>query len=265
MQSMVITKKRLKNKEFVKNFIRTYLPSAGACIFLLIVGQILSNGFASITNIIYILTVSSLLAIASFGQSVVILAGNGGIDLTIGSVMSMGALIGPMIMNGTFSKLPYAILSLILMGAIIGLINGIGVQFFKIPAMAMTLIMLTVINGFTLMYTKGQPSIVVPDQLKNVGKPIWFSISPMIVIAIIFLILLELLLRRTRFGRSIYLIGSNRQAAYLCGINVSIIAVSVYVMAAIIAGFAGFCWLDTAEAVNLVWAAPIQCRQSQLL
>ena len=86
-----------------------------------------------------------MLAIVCIGQLVVIV-GTGGIDLTTGACVSMGALVGSMFLNGEMSHLPAAILLTMGLGMAIGCVNGVGIQIFKIPALAMTLIMSTAVS-----------------------------------------------------------------------------------------------------------------------
>lgn len=216
-----------------------FLPSVIAIICLVILGQLLSNGFASINNLGNILTTSSILAIAAVGQAMVIISGDSGIDMSIGATISMGALIGPMIANGTNAGLILAVLALIGIGGLIGLINGVGVQYIKIPSLVMTLAMALVINGFTLGFTKGQPSILLPKILLDVGQPILGPIRWMVAIAVIFIVAMELLLRKTNFGRSLYLTGCNRRAAKLSGLHVNRIVIIAYMVSGILSAIVG--------------------------
>lgn len=218
---------------------KEFLPSAIAIVSLLVLGQILSNGFASISNIGNILTTSSILAIAAIGQALVIISGNSGIDMSIGAVISMGALMGPMIAQGTDAGLVLAVLLLICIGGSIGLVNGLGVQYLKIPSLVMTLAMSLVVNGFTLGFTRGQPSILIPKLLLDVGQPIWGPIRYMVAIAILFIVVMELVLRKTNYGKSLYLTGSNRRAAQLSGLHVNRIVILAYVISGVLSAIVG--------------------------
>ncbi|PWU04026.1 MAG: ABC transporter permease [Bacteroidetes bacterium] len=248
-----------------KGKLKVYLPSITASIVLLIVGQVLSKGFASANNIGSILTVASVLAIASIAQTLVILTGNEGIDLSVGAVMSMGALFGPLLAGGASSHLPIAFLMLAVIGGLIGLINGIGVQFVKIPPLVMTLIMVSVVNGFSLAYTKGQPAIQMPPVLLEVGAKIFGPIRWLLIIAVIILIIMEVILRKSRYGRSLYLVGNNRRAAEIGGIGVNKIVILSYVLAGIIGiwsgcilvGYAGSAQLEMAKDYTLLSIAAV--------
>lgn len=217
----------------------SYLPSIIASVILVVLGQIVSPGFASINNIGNIVAVASILAIASIGQTLVIVSGGEGIDLSVGAVMSMGALLGAQFIHGKAGNLPIALILLVLIGGLIGLINGFGIQRFHLPPLVMTLIMTSVVNGFTVAYTKGQPSGQIPKVLLAVGQPIVGPIRWLLVLAIIALVIFALVLNKTAFGKRLFLVGSNRQAATLSGIKVDRTVVLTYTISGIIGAIAG--------------------------
>ncbi|MBH8605482.1 ABC transporter permease [Thermoactinomyces sp. CICC 10522] len=216
-----------------------YIPSIIACIVLLMLGQIISPGFAALNNIGNILAVASILAIAAVGQTLVIVSGGEGIDLSVGAVMSMGALLGASFIHGKASNLPIAIVLLVLIGALVGFINGFGIQRFGIPPLVMTLIMTSVVNGFTVAYTKGQPSGAIPKVLLAVGQPIVGPIRWLLVLTIVVLVIFGLIMNMTLFGKRLFLVGSNRNAAILSGIQVNRTVILTYMISGIISALAG--------------------------
>ena len=218
---------------------QSYLPGIAAIFVLLALGQILRPGFASAGNISSILNLASVLSIVCIGQLVVIV-GTGGIDLSTGANVSMGALVGSMLLFGKMSFFPLAVLGTLLIGGISGLLNGLGVRYFRIPALAMTLFMATIVDGFTMAVTKGKPSLNLPVVFKEmIGKPFIGRFCPIILIAFVIILLTELMLRKTRFGKSIYMLGSNVRAAGLCGLRVNSISVLVYVISGAMSCLAG--------------------------
>ena len=232
------------NTKFVLSIdAKACIPALVSVVTLFVVGQGLSEGFASVANISSVMAQMGLLLVISIGQTLVFCAGNGGIDFTVGSFVSMGALIGAEYMNGQNELIPLGILAAVLFGGGFGLLNGLGVQKLKIPALAMTLAMSSVVNGFTIWYTNGLPQGKVPTLLGSVGRSWIGEIRPMIVIAVAAIIIMELVMRKTRFGRSVYIIGSNRQAAELSGVNVSAIAIAVYAMSGAISAVGGLLFL----------------------
>lgn len=230
---------RQKRSYFYSN-IKTYLPAIVSCVVLLVLGQVLSPGFASAKNISSILTQASILGIAAIGQAIVFFAGNSGIDLSMGATVTMGALFGAMVSDGKDSMIPVAILVIVLIGATIGLANGMGIQVLKVPALAMTLAMTAVVDGFTLFYTQGMPSYGIPETISSVGRPLLGQLRPVMIIVLALIVAMEFIMRKSSFGRSIYLIGSNRKAAQLCGISVNITAIMAYVISGIFAALCGY-------------------------
>ncbi|MCL6625237.1 ABC transporter permease [Alicyclobacillus shizuokensis] len=216
-----------------------YLPSVIASLVLLGLGQVISPGFADFNNIGNILAVASILAIAAVGQTMVIVSGGEGIDLSVGAVMSMGALLGASFIHGEASRLPIAVVLLVLIGAAIGYINGFGIQWVGIPPLVMTLIMTSVVNGFTVAYTKGQPSGAIPKVLLAVGQPIVGPIRWLLVLAIAILVAFGIIMNKTSYGKRLFLIGSNRNAALLSGISVRGTVTVTYMISGVIGALAG--------------------------
>lgn len=218
---------------------RKYLLPVSLIVVMFAVGHAITGGFATAANINNILTISCVVAVATFAQSFVIMAGDSGIDLSVGSVMSMSALLVPTICAGDVSRLPAAIVVTLFFACVIGGINAAGVLKFGIPSLVMTFIMSSVVDGFTLSYTKGQPTGTLPDVLLALGRPAFGGIRWILIVTVLVAIGAELILRRTRTGRNIFLVGSNRSAAALCGIDVTRTVVFAYAMAAALAAVGG--------------------------
>lgn len=222
----------------VKRF-KMYYPVLTGIAGLFILGQIMSPGFASVSNINTILALASILAMAAIGQSLVIFAGEFGIDLSLGAIMSTGVLITSIVTGGENDKIWLAVLATIGIGMAYGFINGVGVQMIKIPPLAMTLVMATVINGIALAFTNGHPPTKVPKALKMIGRPLIGNVRTITVIVFVVLILTQLFLTCSRYGRTLFLVGSNRKAARLSGIRVNAVVISAYTLAGIYACVSG--------------------------
>ncbi len=227
------------------------IPALISIVALFVLGQVLASGFASMRNISSILTQSGLLLVISVGQALVFFAGNGGIDLSVGAFVSMGALIGAEFMNGKNELIPLGILMVVLFGGVFGTINGLGVQLLKIPALAMTLAMSSVVNGFTMWYTNGLPQAKVPSLLAGMGRSLVGQLRPLMIIAVVVIVVMELVMRRTRFGRSIYMVGSSRRAAMLSGINVNLVSILVYTLSGALSCVGGLLFLGYVGAGQL--------------
>ena len=233
-----------------------YIPATVAIILLLALGQIVSPGFLSINNLGSVLMSASILTLASMAQASVIIAGNSGLDMSVGAIMSLTALFGPMIniINSPFN-LFIVVIMVVLIGAVIGAISGIGVHYIKIVPLVMTLIMSSVVNGLALLITKGQPSVSVSNDLQAVGNSIIGPIRVLPIIVTVSLVLFELLLlRRSKFGKQLVLVGNNFGAAELCGINCKKTSILAYSLGGAIAGFAGLMLVGYAGSAQMQMA-----------
>ena len=182
---------------------------------------------------------ASIIAVAATAQTFVVLVGGEGIDLSIGPVMSLTALMIPHLTKGEDSMLIPMVIFLLFLGAVIGFINGFCSQIIKIPPLIMTMIMGTVVNGLTFAWTRGLPSLTIPDDLLLMKHQPLGSFSGIVFAMIILVVIAELILRKTRFGKSLYLIGSNRNASLLSGININKNVVLAYLISGIISALGG--------------------------
>ncbi len=245
--------------------LKMMLPSIIAIIVLMVGGNFIAPGFISINNISSILMTSSLLALMSISQNTVVIAGNNGIDLSIGATASCTALICPMLPMDTVWQLLIAVLAALLIGAVFGLANGFFISFVKIPALIMTLIMSSVISGTIMVLTKGQPSAHISDLLKSVSSNLIPPIRNLTLIVLIVIVIAEILLTKTRPGRALKIVGDNFNAARISGINVKAVLVMSYIvsgavaglMGLLIVGYAGSTTLNMAESYTLLSLAAI--------
>ena len=234
-----------------------YAPAIIGSILLLALGRILSKGFLSSNNLSSILMTTSILTMASIAQATVIISGDSGLDMSVGAIMSLTALFGPMVqLPNEGISLVVMIIAVIAIGAVIGFLNGIGVQVFKIVPLVMTLIMSNVVNGFAIFVTKGQPMVQVSSLLQSISKPLIGPIRILTAIVIILLVILEIFfLRRSRYGKMLFLSGNNVNAARLCGINSKWVVILAYTISGGIAGFAGLLLVGYAGTAQMNMAS----------
>jgi ribose transport system permease protein len=213
-------------------------------IVLLFVGEALSPGFASGQQILRLLIVASLLGIVAAGQNLVILGGREGIDLSVGGVVSLSAIIAGNLMNGSDAGIPLALLACVAAGALFGLFNGLGVTLLRIPPLVMTLGMLGVLQGLLVVIRQGIPSgRAAPGLSSFVSQPFLLGLPGIIWLWILIGVLMALMLTRTVFGHRIYAIGSNEQAAYMAGVPVKRVRIALFMLSGVFAGIAGVCLL----------------------
>ncbi len=213
-------------------------------VLLLALGQALSPGFASPQQIVRLLVVAALLGIVAAGQNLVILGGREGIDLSVGGVVSLSAIVAGNLMNGADSGIAPAILACIATGAFFGLLNGLGVTLLRIPPLVMTLGMLGALQGLLVVVRQGIPSGRAAPALSGfVTQPFLLGLPGIIWLWIAIGLALAFLLGRTVLGQRIYAIGANEPAAVMAGVPVKAVRVVLFVLSGIFAAIAGICLL----------------------
>jgi len=215
-------------------------------IILFVLSGLLPNGYGSNVDIAIaqatnIIRLSVFLGIIAAGQTLVIISGSEGIDLSAGAVVTLTAIIVYAMVNGRDSMVIPALFAALLAGAMVGLLNGIGISFLKIAPLVMTLGMSGVITGLILVINHGNVNgAVAKIMTKIIARPLLFGIPGAIIIWVVFAALIWLLLERTAYGKQLFAIGVNRTTAQLSGINVTSMALATYALAGMLSGLGGF-------------------------
>ncbi len=192
----------------------------------------------TLTSVATVLANSSLLLFASAGQMVVITSG--GIDLSIGSLMSTTACITVEIMNGNNDMLIPVILICMAFGFLVGMVNGFAVAYIKIPALIMTLCMSNVLTKFQPIFTGAYPRGTVSQQFGDALSQRFLEFIPgFFIYAIVFYVAFVLIMKHTQFGSRLNLVGTNLTASMLCGIRAKRITMLSYAVAGMIGGLGG--------------------------
>jgi ribose transport system permease protein len=183
-----------------------------------------------------VLRLASQLGLVAIGQTLVLLVA--GLDLSVVGVVVVTNVIIAEVSAGQDSRIPLAIAVALAIGALIGILNGWLITKRNVPPFVATLGVLVFVQGVQLWYTQGIPSGFVPKGLNVVNQ----SIGPLPVPFVLWVIcnlIFAFILYATPFGRRVYAIGSNREAARLSGVRVDRIVVSVYVLCSLMAVVAG--------------------------
>ncbi|MEN6410047.1 MAG: ABC transporter permease [Anaerolineaceae bacterium] len=220
-------------------------------VFLLLAAvlSILSDRFLTVNNLLNVFRQASINGIVSVGMTLVILTG--GIDLSVGSILALSAVIGADLMT---SGVPvfWSVLAALGIGAALGAVNGFVITRGKIPPFIATLGMLTVARGLTLMYTQGQPITGLPEGFRFIGAGSVGPIPMPIIVAGLTFLIGYIVLTRTRFGEHVYLIGDNSTSARLAGVPTDRVTTIVYAISGLCAALAGLVLiarLDSAQPV----------------
>ena len=204
-------------------------------VICIILGQ-LSDSFLTASNIYAVLSQSSVVGITAVGGTFVVITG--GIDLSVGAAIGLAGMIGALCMaagQGTF----IGIVVTMLVAVAIGAVNGISVAGVRLAPFIVTLATMGMAEGLTLEANGGQSVYSVPAAFTSFGSGTVFGGLPIsVVVTIAVFIVGGILLTKTAFGKSVFAVGGNREAARLAGINVNRVTFLVYVIAGLCVGIA---------------------------
>ena len=238
-----------KGKKLPK--INNYTITIVMIIALFGVGQCILAGFASMNNIANIVGFACVTAMVAVSQLFVMVVGNNGNDLSIGAIMSMSALLFADICRNEPARIPWALFCVLARGIVVECINYAGITLIGIAPMIMTMVMGTVVNGFNYFYTKGVVSGSVPKAVLMLGRRAAGPVQTIVFVAVVLLGVLAFGLRKLRPGRKMFMVGSNADAAALCGIHIQWVGFAAYLMSGVCAVLAGIMLLGLSGAAVL--------------
>ena len=229
--SAIQDKPTFKFRQFIEQY-GVYLT----LVILLIISALITPNMFEKETLAVMFRQCAQLGIIAIGQTLVMLVA--GLDLSIGGVIVMTSMVVAEVSNGRNEMIPVAILIALIIGMLIGLANGLLITKRKVPPLVATLVMLFLVTGVQQAFTRGVPSGFVPEALGLVNKS-WGFLSIPLLLWLILNGLFLIILRRTSYGRRIYAVGSNPEAARLNGIPVNFIKISVYVLGSGLAVISG--------------------------
>ncbi|SHH54820.1 ABC transporter permease [Thermosipho atlanticus] len=195
-----------------------------------------SEYFLTYSNIRNIMRQMAIQGVLAVGMVVVIITA--GIDLSVGSVVALVNIMLSKMLAGHVS-ISLAIFIVLIISTGVGLINGIVIYDFGVPAFIATLAMMTIARGATLLISGGSNVFGLPRSVANFASSDFLGIPTLFWFLIITVIVMELILRKTRFGKYVYALGSNPEAARLSGVDLRIVTYGVYALAGFLWGIGG--------------------------
>ena len=220
----------------------------GLVFFIVIISiavQLRSHEFLTLNNMGNLFTNTAILGILSVGMMMVLLTG--GIDLSIGALIAFTGMVTGLTVKA-HPGIPVEVLLLesSLIGAFIGLVNGILVARFSILPIIATLGMMNVMRGMTYVVSGGAwvSAYQMPDSFKRLATNRILGINNLIIIAVVVFIIFFFFINYSRTGRRIYAVGSNREAADIIGLPSKRIITLVYVLMGFLSGLAGILWVS---------------------
>lgn len=184
------------------------------------------------------------MAILSVGMTLVLVSGGGGIELSMGSVISLVVvLISKFVTERGFS-VAIALILAVLVATALGFIDGVIIAKIKVPPLIMTLGMQIFLYGFTYSICEGKPVYGIPASLTWIGQTYLFKVIPVSALLMVVIVILgQFFVSKMYIGRSLYAVGSNEETADLSGISSDKFRIMAYTMCGFLVGIAGIVML----------------------
>lgn len=218
----------VKVKEFVKKNMLFIVFLVICAIF-----SVATDSFLTVSNITDVVRTNTINGLLAVGLTYVILSG--GIDLSVEATVCLAGLVA-----GYLSPMPVvAVLAGVMVGVAIGLFNGLMLEKSGVQPFIFTLAMSRLLRGVVLAITKGKNYYTIDSSFTAIVRSSVFGIPSLIIMFVVIVVITYFALNRARYGRYIYAVGSNEEAARLSGIRTHRIKVSAYVIAGMLSGLAG--------------------------
>lgn len=230
--------KETKKKEILQDILE-YFGIGLVAIFLFVLFSALSNNFFTSENIFNIFKQVSIIAVLSIGMTFVFLIG--GMDLSAGSNVMLGAVVAAVLLESGEIPAVAAVAVAIIVCLLMGIINGILIEVMGINCVIVTLGSQLAIRGLALVIIKNYNSwIWVKDSLmKSINTGTFLKIPVLFWIVLILYCIAWIVLNRTAYGRKVYAVGGNERTARLCGFDTVKVKVLCYMISGLTAGIAG--------------------------
>lgn len=238
MENIQLEKNRGKLGFLYNKDARQKLLAFAGLIILLIAFSILSPNFLQFDNIVGILLATAVNGVLAVGVTFVIITG--GIDLSIGTVMTFASVMTGVFITMWHLPIPVGVIGGLIAGGVCGLVNGVTISKMKVPPFIATLGMMMITKGLALVISGTKPVYFVDTPaFNNIAMFSILGIPMAVIIMFIAALIGSFILTKTILGRYNFAIGSNEEATRLSGINVDLWKISIYTLCGIFAGLAG--------------------------
>ncbi len=215
-----------------------------------LVMSMLSPYFLTADNLLGMTRFGAAMALLAMGQALIVLAGGAGIDISMGSILSLSGVLFGLLVAAGLGVWPAAACG-VLIGGVLGSVNGLTVAVWNFPPMIGTFATMWGYAALALIITGGVPVSGFPESFAFLGQGTVAGLPAQIALAVVpVYIVLQLVMSRTTFGRAVYLVGINQEAARFAGIPVVRIRFFLYVLSGLLAGMGGIVmasWLMAAR------------------
>lgn len=206
-------------------------------IVLVVVFSAASPNFLRMDNLLNVLRQVAVIGILAAGMTYVIISG--GMDLTVGAYLGLSGVIIAKLMSDGGVSAPLAVLLTMAALTVVGVITGALIVYLNVSAMVITLGMMTVVRGLAYIISNGLPVYDIPESIVFLGQGYVAGIPVPVMIMLIIVAVMGIILKYSYFGRYVYAIGGNVEAAKLAGLPVKKITISLYGISAFLASIAG--------------------------
>ena len=207
---------------------------------LFIGGEIAVGNFLSLGQVLLTIRMATMIALFALCQMMVMSAGGDGLDLSVGWNATLTAVMTASIMDGSNANLFLAVIVAVVLGALVGVANGLLSSYMKLPPLIVTLAMGTIVQGIINVYTAGANITGRPSPVLATLAAGTTGIFPNIVFFLIVVLAATMvIMSKTSVGRRIFGVGANERAAYLSGVNVRATRLKAFIFSGIWAGVIG--------------------------
>ena len=216
-----------------------FMVLVGVCLVMSVLTRSEEHGFVflNMNNLLNIVRNASILIIIGVGETITLTARD--VDLSVGSVLSLTSVVAAIMLNRYGMPFPLAILAALLIGAVLGLINGLLITYVGLPPFIATYGTLWVLFGFAYLILQGAVIYGFPAGFRVIGNGHLFGIPmPIVVMTVVFLTG-YLLLHHTTLGRRFFATGANIETARMSGIKVERVIIAAYAISGFLAAVAG--------------------------
>ncbi len=223
----------------------------GFIILLVLVVSLSTSNFLTLTNLRDILMDISILVMVSLAQAMIIITR--GIDLSVGSMIGLTAMMVSFTLRAApQTPLPVLVLLSMVLGAVLGGVNGAIITLGEVPPIIATLGTLSIYRGLIFLYSNGNwvNAFQMPGDFKQLAKASPLILPNLVIFAAVVAVIIFIFLNYSQAGRDIYALGTNPDAAKISGIHTQRVTFSVYLISGVACGLAGILWASRFEAAQ---------------
>ncbi|HSR13486.1 MAG TPA: ABC transporter permease [Thermodesulfobacteriota bacterium] len=236
------------------SFLRRFSSLFGL-ILLSVTLSLISPNFLTLENWLSVLRQGAALFLVSIAMTYCIISG--GIDLSVGSIMALSGCVSAILMAAGWNWVLACGIGLAL-GLALGWLMGFCIAQFKLQAFIVSLVVMVFARGMALVLTNGVPVFGFPEDFRFLGTGFVLGVPFPVILAVIFLLVANFILRKTRFGVNVYAVGGNMEAAQFSGINVNRTLWWVYALSGTLSAFAGIVMTSRLNSCQPILAEGIE-------